>query len=70
MSYIWECGFQIEQGLYFRLISTMMASLKSLWLIVLDQALVDFICFSAFFHVFDSHFLTFPIKCNEFIDLA
>ena len=28
MSYIWECGFQIEQGLYFRQISHMMASLK------------------------------------------
>ena len=49
MSYIWEFGFQIEQGLNFRLISTMMASLKSLWLIVLDQAIVDFICFSSFF---------------------
>ena len=69
MRYMVQFGFPIEQGLYFRLIPNMMASLKSVGLFYKIKPLLVLYVSVLVFYVSDSHFLTLLIKCKGLIDL-
>ena len=69
MRYARELDFPIEQGLEFRLIPKMIASLRCFRLILRYQALAGFIFLALVFYISDSHFLTLHIKCKGLIYL-
>ena len=65
MRYVRELDFPIEQGLEFRMIPKMIASLRCFRLILRYQALAGFICFSSCFLYFRFSFPNLAYKVQR-----